>query len=129
METFLLLLFIDEGNPPAITHKGPNTVLDKFGGNLMKNTYHLLFYSIEMAISGLWHKTYYKRFNSLRPRQMDAISQTTFSNAFSWMKMFEFLFKFTGVCYQGSNYQYSSIGSDNGLAPSRRQAIIWTNGG
>ena len=28
--------------------------------------------------------------NTLRPRQMDAISQTTFSNAFSWMKMFEF---------------------------------------
>ena len=27
----------------------------------------------------------------------------------------------------GSNQQYSSIGSDNGLAPSRRQAIIWNN--
>ena len=26
--------------------------------------------------------------------KMDAISQTTFSNAFSWMKIFEFLFKF-----------------------------------
>ena len=38
---------------------------------------------------------------SLRPRKMDAISQTTFSNAFSW----------------------------NGLAPSRRLAIIWTNDG
>ena len=25
--------------------------------------------------------------------------------------------------------QYSSIGSDNGLAPTRRQAIIWTNDG
>ena len=24
---------------------------------------------------------------------------------------------------------YSSIGLDNGLAPSRRQAIIWTNDG
>ena len=23
--------------------------------------------------------------------------------------------------------QYSSIGSDNGLAPTRQQAIIWTN--
>ena len=32
--------------------------------------------------------------NSLRPRQMDAISQTPFSNAFSWMKMFEFRLKF-----------------------------------
>ena len=25
--------------------------------------------------------------------------------------------------------QYSIIGSDNGLAPARRQAIIWTNVG
>ena len=28
-----------------------------------------------------------------------------------------------------SNQQYSSIGSDNSLAPSRRQAIIWANDG
>ena len=26
-----------------------------------------------------------------------------------------------------SNWQWSSIGLDNGLAPNRRQAIIWTN--
>ena len=32
--------------------------------------------------------------NTLRPRQMDAISQTTFSNAFSLMKMFELRLKF-----------------------------------
>ena len=31
---------------------------------------------------------------TLRPRQMDAISQTTFSNAFSWMKIFEYRLKF-----------------------------------
>ena len=30
--------------------------------------------------------------------------------------------------FTGSNQQYSSSGSDNGLAPLRRQAIIWTNG-
>ena len=28
--------------------------------------------------------------NTLRPRQMAAIFQTTFSNAFSWMKMYQF---------------------------------------
>ena len=27
---------------------------------------------------------------------------------------------------QGSNQQYYSIGSDNSLAPTSRQAIIWT---
>ena len=31
------------------------------------------------------------------------------------------------MCSLGSNLQYTGIGSDNGLAPTRRQAIIWTN--
>ena len=35
----------------------------------------------------------------------------------------------TEVCFLGSNQQYPSIGSDNGLVPTRRQAIIWTNSG
>ena len=34
------------------------------------------------------------RFNTLRPRQMAAIFQTTFSKGFSWMKIFEFRSKF-----------------------------------
>ena len=41
-----------------------------------------------------WHFQVDISFNTLRRRQMDAISQTTFSNAFSWMKMFEFRLKF-----------------------------------
>ena len=36
---------------------------------------------------------------------------------------------FTEVYSQESNQQYSSIGSDNGLAPAKRQAIVWTKGG
>ena len=36
---------------------------------------------------------------------------------------------FTDVCSQRSNSQYSSIGSDNGLVPTRGQAIIWTSNG
>ena len=36
---------------------------------------------------------------------------------------------FTEISTQGSNLQYTSIGSDNGLAPATRQAIIWTNDG
>ena len=34
---------------------------------------------------------------------------------------------FTEVCSQESNWQWLSPGLDNGLAPNRRQAIIWTN--
>ena len=43
--------------------------------------------------------------------EIDDILQTTSLNAFPWT----------------SNQQYASIVSDNGLAPTRRQAIIWTN--
>ena len=54
---------------------------------------------------------------------MSAISQTTFSNAFSWMKSFVFWLKF----YWSLFLRVQLIGSDNGLVPNRRQAIIWTN--
>ena len=58
---------------------------------------------------------------------MAAIFQTTFSNACSWMKMHEFRLRFHWNLFRRSNQQNSSIGLDNGLAPVRRQAIIWTN--
>ena len=36
---------------------------------------------------------------------------------------------FIEIYSPGSNQQYSIIDSDNGLAPVRWQAIIWTNDG
>ena len=53
----------------------------------------------------------------------------TFSNAFSWMKIYEFRLRFHWRLFPRSNKQYSSIGSDFGLSPARQQAIIWTNDG
>ena len=40
-----------------------------------------------------------------------------------------FTLKFTKIYSQGSNHQYASIGSDNGLVPNRQLAIIWTVAG
>ena len=40
-------------------------------------------------------------FNTLRPRKMDAIFQTTFSSGFSSMKMYEFLLKFHWSLFLG----------------------------
>ena len=40
-----------------------------------------------------------------------------------------FKWYFIEMCSLWSNSQYVIIGSDNGLAPDRRQAIIWTNDG
>ena len=45
---------------------------------------------------------------------------------YEWKDLY-FDTKFTEVCYYGSRWQYISIGSGNGLASNRRQAIIWTN--
>ena len=40
-----------------------------------------------------------------------------------------FDYDITEICSQGSNQLYASIGLDDGLAPTRHQAIIWTNDG
>ena len=61
--------------------------------------------------------------------KMAAILQTASSNAFSWMKMYEFRENFHLNCFYEFKWQYSSIGFDNGLVPTRRQAFITTNGG
>ena len=58
---------------------------------------------------------------------MAAISQTIYSNVFH--KILNFNYNFTEIWSLWFNWQYGSIGSDNGLAPDRRQAIIWTNDG
>ena len=56
--------------------------------------------------------------------------QTTSSNAFSWMQNEKFcIFIKISLKFvpRSLNWQYPSIGLYNGLAPKRRQAIIWTN--
>ena len=69
------------------------------------------------------------RFNTLRPRQNgrhfpDDIFKFILFDENVWV-----LIKISlKCCSYGSSYQYSSIASDNGLAPNRRQAIIWTKG-
>ena len=44
-------------------------------------------------------------------------------------KLLNFNHNFPEICSSGCNWQYGSIGSDNGLAPNRRQAIIRINDG
>ena len=56
--------------------------------------------------------------------KMDAISLTTYSSPFSWMKLFELSLKFVP---KGPINAISSTGSDKGFAQARRQAIINVN--
>ena len=58
---------------------------------------------------------------------MSAISRTLVSRTFSWIKIFNFNYDFTEICSLWPHWQCGSTGSDNGLAPDRRQSIIWTN--
>ena len=58
---------------------------------------------------------------------MAAISQTTSSDAFSWLKRFAFWLKFTEVSSYVSYRKYASIGLDNSLVKNTPHAIIWTN--
>ena len=61
---------------------------------------------------------------------MAAVLQMTFLNAFLQWKFSYFNLNFTlKACSQGSDSQYASIDSDEGLAPNMCQAIIWTNYG
>ena len=50
---------------------------------------------------------------------MDTISQTVLSDTFSGMKSFIFILKFHWSLFLNSNWQYLSIGLDNGLALNR----------
>ena len=61
---------------------------------------------------------------------MAAIFQMKFSNGFSWNENVWMPIKISlKFVPRGSNEQYSSIGSDNGLVPVKQQAIIWNNDG
>ena len=77
-----------------------------------------------------WHNTAPPRWvlTHWSRHKMATISQTRNLKR-NFLECFNFHWYFTEIYSQGSNWQYISIGWDNGLAPNRRQAIIWTNGG
>ena len=48
-----------------------------------------------------------------------------FSTAFLEWRYLNIKWNFIGICSWGCNWQYSGIGSGNGLVPNRRPAITW----
>ena len=78
---------------------------------------------ISICKRGLWSFYHFEA----KMEEMDAIFQTTNSNAFSWMKICKFWLKFCWSLFPRVQLTIFSTGSDNGLEPNRRQAIIWTN--
>ena len=62
--------------------------------------------------------------------KMANIFQMTFSNTFSWMNTFELLLRFHWILFLRVELTiFQHCGSDDGLALTRWQAIIWTNDG
>ena len=53
----------------------------------------------------------------------------TIPNAFSWMKIYKLRLILHWSLFPMVQLKHSSTGSDKGLAPARRHAIIWTNDG
>ena len=79
--------------------------------------------SLTVSKGSLKYLTHYS------PNKMDDTLQMRFSNAVSWIKIIVFWLKFNWNWSPRIQLQYSSTGLDNGLAPVRRQAIIWRNDG
>ena len=63
----------------------------------------------------------------VRPPRWPPFRRQHFQAHFLERKCQNFDYNFTEVCSYESNWQYSSIVWDNGLVPTRRQAIIWSN--
>ena len=61
--------------------------------------------------------------------KMAVICKQHFQIHFLYWNLMDFYSNFIEICSQGPNKQWDSIGSDNGLALNRWQAIIWTNDG
>ena len=59
--------------------------------------------------------------------KMADVFQTTFSNVFPWMKMHGLRLRFHWSLFLMFVLIILQHGSDNGLAPTRQQAIFWTN--
>ena len=66
-------------------------------------------------------------FNALRSRQNSPFSQTIFSSAFLDWKPSNLKWYCVIMGFLKSNLRHVIIASDNGLAPNRQQAVIWTS--
>ena len=78
--------------------------------------------NVELLTNEHWEKKSYKLYQLRQlPRNESVIGKCHLK--------IPAIFDSAEFCSQGFNKQYSSIVSDNGLAPTRRQSIIWTNDG
>ena len=81
--------------------------------------WHILIHDCSRTMTKLKKKTFLV--NALRPGKMAAISPTTFSNAFSWMKMCEFRFRFHWGLFLSSQLTISQYCSDSRF----KQTVKW----
>ena len=72
--------------------KWPTFVIDIFKCVLQESD--VLYFTDVCSPASCWQCISTDSVNTLRPRQMAAIFQTAFSNAFSWMKMYQFRLRF-----------------------------------
>ena len=85
---------------------------------------HKLLILLCYSRSSLWKNQHIEAEN-----KWPTITWLHFQIHFREWKYVNSFWDFTEVCSQLSKEQYSNTGSDDGLAPARRQAIIWTDDG
>ena len=108
-----------------------------FGRNLkdvIRKGWYLTFvhFNIHIVLPfiGWWIAGYcFAETNTLRQRQNGRNFADDSLDTFPRMIILEFRIRFQWTLFRWVQLKYASIGSDNGLEPTRRQAIIWTNDG
>ena len=95
-----------------------------FPGHLQSDTKRIIENTLKWYFFPHRRKMKQTNLNTLSPRQ-----NKRHCRMHSWMKMCEFRWNFHWSLFPKIQLKYSSICSDDGLAQTMRQAIIWTNGG
>ena len=81
------------------------------------------------AMSGIGSCCYIMIFMQLThlPKKWPPFCRRHFQMHFHHLKVLYFYSNFTEISAEGSDWRLAIIGPGNGLAPTRRQAITWTN--
>ena len=95
-------------------------------------TYEVCYYTTRVKLWVQQSKHEFNRLNWLNElintlTKWSPFRRGQFQVLFLELKRLNFKWNFTEICSSGSYWQHGSIGSDNGLAPNRRQAIVWNN--
>ena len=126
---YIYVKLLISAHDPDVSHKNTNFHFNLTNFNPTSIMFSKVLRDTDNTCPGTQSIYLEVTFNTSRPRQNGRHFSDNISNAFLQWKCLDCDQNFTEVYSHGSNWQNSSIGSDNGLAPNKRQVIVWTNDG